>query len=149
MPAHYLQGCLLTTPILLNSKNNARKKMQKKRNNYQAKKTYHSYGLEIQKGYDLHHIDLNCENNHILNLIAIPRKLHQKYHQLRKPDYEIVFKLPTKMSSSYQQFVIEEYLQYCKEYSSILKVFTSLLEKRDSIIMEKIDLLEYINYKRI
>lgn len=38
-------------------------------------------GKEIKKGYEIHHVDHVKSNNNPLNLIPIPRKLHQKYHR--------------------------------------------------------------------
>ena len=38
------------------------------------------YGVKIPKGYEIHHIDLNHENNDINNLVSLPRKLHRKLH---------------------------------------------------------------------
>lgn len=37
---------------------------------------------EIPSGFDVHHIDLDANNNEIENLVAIPRDLHQTYHSL-------------------------------------------------------------------
>ena len=37
---------------------------------------------KIPKDFDIHHIDLNRENNDIINLVAIPKCLHRKYHTL-------------------------------------------------------------------
>ncbi len=36
----------------------------------------------IQKGYEVHHIDHNKLNNNPLNLVPLPRKIHQLYHKL-------------------------------------------------------------------
>ncbi len=38
-------------------------------------------GKEIQEGYEVHHIDHKKSNNNPLNLIPIPRILHQEYHR--------------------------------------------------------------------
>jgi len=43
-------------------------------------------GKKIPKDFDIHHIDFNRENNDIMNLVAIPKKLHHNYH---KSLYEI------------------------------------------------------------
>lgn len=43
-------------------------------------------GVLIPKGYDVHHIDLNRDNNDISNLVAIPKKVHQLYHQQLRYD---------------------------------------------------------------
>lgn len=37
-------------------------------------------GVEIPKGFDVHHIDGNRSNNDIMNLVAIPRNVHRSYH---------------------------------------------------------------------
>ncbi len=36
---------------------------------------------DIPKGFDIHHIDCDNENNSIDNLVMLPRKLHQEYHR--------------------------------------------------------------------
>lgn len=38
------------------------------------------YGIDFDKNYEIHHIDLNHENNEISNLVLLPKKLHRKYH---------------------------------------------------------------------
>lgn len=35
---------------------------------------------KLPKNFEVHHIDLNRENNDITNLVAIPKKLHQELH---------------------------------------------------------------------
>lgn len=40
------------------------------------------YGIKLPKTMDVHHIDFNHNNDDIRNLIALPRKLHQRYHKL-------------------------------------------------------------------
>lgn len=47
--------------------------------NYRKKfKEY--YGIDFSRDYDVHHIDLNHENNDISNLMVLPKKLHRRYH---------------------------------------------------------------------
>lgn len=47
--------------------------------NYREKyKRY--YGIEFGRDYEIHHIDLNHNNNDIDNLVLLPRELHRKYH---------------------------------------------------------------------
>ncbi len=38
------------------------------------------YGIDFSDDYDVHHIDLNHNNNDINNLMVMPKKLHNKYH---------------------------------------------------------------------
>ena len=55
----------------------AKKKMDVK--NYREKyKRY--YGIEFGKEFDVHHLDLNHDNNDISNLLLLPKELHHKYH---------------------------------------------------------------------
>lgn len=50
--------------------------------NYRLKyKLY--YGIEFDRGYVVHHIDLNRENNDISNLLLLPTQLHTEYHTKR------------------------------------------------------------------
>ena len=47
--------------------------------NYREKyKRY--YGIEFGRDYEIHHIDLNHDNNDIDNLVLLPKELHRKYH---------------------------------------------------------------------
>lgn len=48
--------------------------------NYREKyKRY--YGIDFDKDFDVHHIDLDRENNDIDNLILLPKILHERYHK--------------------------------------------------------------------
>lgn len=38
------------------------------------------YGIKLNKKYEVHHIDLDRENNEIENLLILPAFLHNKYH---------------------------------------------------------------------
>jgi hypothetical protein len=44
-------------------------------------------GRELPKDFHVHHIDFNGTNDDILNLIALPKKLHSKYHTTFAPVY--------------------------------------------------------------
>lgn len=46
------------------------------------KKYEEECNIKIPKDYDIHHIDLNHKNNDIMNLVMLPKKLHNKYHSL-------------------------------------------------------------------
>jgi len=37
---------------------------------------------EIPSGFDVHHIDGDRSNEHIRNLVALPRETHQEFHRL-------------------------------------------------------------------
>lgn len=41
------------------------------------------YGIKIPKGFHVHHIDGNRENNTIRNLILLPGKIHSELHFIK------------------------------------------------------------------
>lgn len=47
--------------------------------NYRAIYEKH-YGIKIPKGYAIHHIDRNRENNEISNLLLLPARVHSQLH---------------------------------------------------------------------
>lgn len=38
------------------------------------------YGIKIPAQYDIHHMDLNRDNNSIDNLLLLPKDVHHRYH---------------------------------------------------------------------
>lgn len=40
------------------------------------------YNIDFGNDYEIHHIDLNHDNNDISNLMILPKELHNKYHKL-------------------------------------------------------------------
>lgn len=49
--------------------------------NFNYRKYYKKYyGIEFGKEYEIHHIDLNRNNNNIDNLVLLPKELHARYH---------------------------------------------------------------------
>lgn len=49
-------------------------------------------GVHVPDTFDIHHIDLNRDNNDINNLVALPKELHNQYHKLYPNqilDYEL------------------------------------------------------------
>lgn len=40
------------------------------------------YKIDFGNDYEVHHIDLNHNNNDIRNLILLPKTLHRKYHKI-------------------------------------------------------------------
>lgn len=48
--------------------------------NYREKfKKY--YNIDFSKEYEIHHIDLNHDNDDISNLMILPKELHSAYHR--------------------------------------------------------------------
>tara|TARA_R110000744_G_C19066084_1_gene529554 strand:+ start:251 stop:601 length:351 start_codon:yes stop_codon:yes gene_type:complete len=49
------------------------------------------FNVKVPKDFDVHHIDGDRNNNDIINLVALPRVLHNKYHSA-KYSFHISFK---------------------------------------------------------
>lgn len=52
-----------------------------------SKKNYRKFyeeiiGYKIPKGFDIHHLDYDNNNNKFDNLLMLPKKLHNKFHKL-------------------------------------------------------------------
>lgn len=45
------------------------------------KKYEEHHNVKLEKGWQVHHIDWNHDNNNIDNLIAVPEKVHVVIHQ--------------------------------------------------------------------
>ena len=49
-----------------------------------SKKIYADYfKIQVKKGYHIHHIDFNPENNDIENLLLLPDDLHRRLHEVK------------------------------------------------------------------
>lgn len=46
------------------------------------------WGIDIPKGYDIHHTDKNIRNNRISNLTMLPHGHHTKIHNLKRNSRE-------------------------------------------------------------
>lgn len=57
--------------------------MQRKSVEYRLKYEYIT-GQKLPDGFNIHHIDGNRINDVITNLVALPKPLHSKYHNLLK-----------------------------------------------------------------
>jgi hypothetical protein len=47
------------------------------------RKLYSDEICKVPDNFDIHHLDFNHENNDIGNLLMLPRKLHQRFHELK------------------------------------------------------------------
>lgn len=61
-------------------------------------------GIKLLKNYEVHHLDHDRNNNSIINLVAVPKKLHSNYHK------------------SYNKFIIAlEDLKLFRDFNFIIK----------------------------
>lgn len=80
------------------------------------------YKLCFGKDYEVHHIDLNHNNNDISNLMLLPKELHSKYHSLLN-DYK-------SSSSCVINFIITGNKVCSETYiANILKQLLEVLEE--------------------
>lgn len=80
------------------------------KNNYrQFYKEY--YRVEFSDKFDIHHIDMNRDNNMIQNLILLPRIVHSNYHTLENlvtistlGNEQILFSIASKLNNAKTNF---------------------------------------------
>ena len=53
--------------------------MEFKKSNYREKYLEY-FGLENDENFQVHHLDLNRDNNSIYNLVLLPKKVHKRFH---------------------------------------------------------------------
>ena len=92
--------------------------------------------VKINNDFEIHHIDFNRENNDIINLVAIPKHLHNDYHELYK---QINFEgLNLNLSPinfpyngvGYNKFVVSYFIKF----TEILEEIQEWIYYRDSIL---------------
>ena len=89
-------------------------------------------GIILDQSYHVHHIDGNRQNNDIKNLVALPKKLHSKYHN-QKVKYDFV----VNSINEWIYFFKCEYKKYFDTIELFMEVKNEVAEyilKRDSIL---------------
>ena len=87
-------------------------------------------GIIVEKSFDIHHIDSNRKNNELTNLVAIPKKLHMKYHS-KKANYEEIISRINNCNYFYKI----EYITFSTVIGSFLDVkneISEFISKRDN-----------------
>lgn len=96
------------------------------------------YGIVIPEGYDIHHVDLNHDNNDIANLLLMPHGLHMRLHKCIQSGISTIAQealrfeycgMPAHCSSSSE--ILKEYAEVYAEvfYWSAAKDFEELRAK--------------------
>lgn len=96
-------------------------------------------GIELSNDFEVHHIDLNRKNNEILNLVAIPTKLHRDYHQCElmqfpKEYLKIDLIPPTSATKPGFGYFIEYFLPAINQFAPIYAELQQWIYYRDTII---------------
>lgn len=93
-----------------------------------------SIGVNLDKSYEVHHIDRNRENNSLINLVAIPKEFHKKIHKvLNKYDWAINWL--DEMGYFYNKEEIE-ILIAIKDYINIKTELWPYIERRNQLLMD-------------
>ncbi len=80
---------------------------------------------KLPKGFDVHHLDHNRENNDISNLVALPKELHKKYHSFwMVSELDINFiglipKSPIAQGGGYFASIVQHLNKYLPVYQEI------------------------------
>lgn len=104
--------------------------------------------IKIPKGYEIHHIDFDRNNNDIRNLVMLPKEAHQQYHkcieELEKFDIQKVITSVldngngiNRMNSYYYTKFIKVYEECCK-YADYRDFLLGLLPNIHRIFKEEI-----------
>ena len=119
---------------------------------------YAWFNNEIPYGKELHHIDGNCLNNAIDNLIALTHAEHVKEHnRMRKlKQQEAIIEEKCRLDIPRDHYVkkIEEYMAKgsyanANQYKRRLKYYDSHIEEATALIEFKKDLMELAAWKKV
>lgn len=100
------------------------------------------------KTFDIHHINLNREDNRIDNLVALPKKLHHQYHFYKslKDDtagYDVDH-IGSSREEQYYKFYREKTLDIHQKFYSVIQECTKWVDERNELLREKgADFLDY------
>lgn len=81
--------------------------------------------IKIPEGYEVHHIDFDRDNNRIMNLVLLPKELHNKYHTLlsryKSLSYELVTELQSsiELGSGINEYILKEDLETIKKFIEV------------------------------
>lgn len=86
------------------------------------------YGIVIEKGYVIHHMDGNRENNKVSNLLLLPSKLHSKYHFYKNiiESWDKNTNLECLFPNVYMMNALEEFCETCQDCFWYLRMKYSL-----------------------
>lgn len=87
------------------------------------------YGIKIPNHLDVHHIDNDCNNNDITNLLLLPHHLHMEYHEWLN-EY-------LKIDHSSFDGLLHGYNQY---NSIVINKFGEVLQRCQKWILRKVEL---------
>lgn len=85
--------------------------------------------IEFDNSYEIHHLDLNHQNNSFDNLLLLPKSLHQEYHKALdeiKPinNDSLIFRITSilDIGNGYNHYAINKLLKFVEVYSKCQKL---------------------------
>lgn len=116
---------------------------------------FEQVGKTYDSSYAIHHINFNRDDNRIDNLVALPRRLHSKYHFYKQlkgdtqheidlvcDSYDIVF------AESQAEKIIKTY----QDFYATLRECAEWVDERDRLLAEnqrKVSEWQHSGFKRI
>lgn len=94
---------------------------------------YKSYFGAIPKGWVVHHIDHIKKNNDIINLISMPKEIHNSYHFLwaHKDSFTKHINIDMKDSDVPTSMMFEKYMAMALKYSAVCSQIQKAIQHRD------------------
>ena len=94
--------------------------------------------LILSNEEEIHHLDMDRENNNINNLVAIPKKLHKQYHSYLRI-YEDGLKMVQCTSEEFKKEYAYDIRKWKEHTEKLIKVENEIkiyIEKRNSLLLE-------------
>lgn len=109
-------------------------------------------GETIPEGYEIHHIDHDRKNNDIDNLVALPKKLHRRYHYYRNKLLSDLDRMPIEeiipFNTTFGDIVFyhcHKTVEILSKYIEICRTVSGFIVKRDIMIYGSIE--NFIEYQ--
>ena len=87
--------------------------------------------------FDIHHINGNRNDNDILNLVALPKKLHHQYHYYKGMRTEHIDDFDSIMNSDemrYAGYFLKKSIHNQTRFFEILKEASTWVDERDLLL---------------
>ena len=100
----------------------------------------------LPEGYEVHHVDLNRNNNSLINLVALHKEIHNKYHVSLAAIESHLVKFGA-FPVNYSLAVSLEFLYSLSRYIAACEIIQKKEIEKLSIVIEKYSIDSYIKGK--
>jgi hypothetical protein len=97
--------------------------------------------------FDIHHINGNHDDNDLLNLVALPKRLHRQYHYYKNIRNEYVNDFDFIMNAEdmlYAEYFLEKTIYNHTKFLEILKEASKWVEERDRLLCKNATIPVYM-----